>query len=456
MMMLLSPSISLLSRHVRYRSKNSISIRKATEVYCPDKTLPRRSSLLPHPSPNLDPLKYDLPPYVYHIKCEKVYNNIEECINHETKLELSYIKELLSFGAVYISSSSSSAAAKKKKKVHSDNKHSDNKQSIVKVDRYFNNSKTKKIDIGTYIRVHVNPRRHTAVYEKSINWKSLIHIQEPIANKESLNLSNNTLNMTDLIIVDKPANVPHVPTVDNYIENLWYQVMLFLKTTNDIYITSRLDTCTSGTTLFTKNVEAASLVNKAIRNRNVKKVYKALILKPIKLGLISHSYRKVSKNHVNGKPSLLRPYDSELINQNDEENWIEAELEIISCTKLSNDQINMNEIKHHIKNIEEQQINFYECEINLITGRTHQIRLQLAAEGSSLVGDSRYMPVTGLLDDCNLGNKHGDGTQLMGPDPKRIGLQCASLSFPNSLFGISPYDEYQTWNSSTPWWRKAN
>ncbi|CAL5392680.1 unnamed protein product [Camellia sinensis] len=34
----------------------------------------------------------------------------------------------------------------------------------------------------------------------------------------------------------------------------------------------------------------------------------------------------------------------------------------------------------------------YECKINLLTGRTHQIRAQLAACGAPIVGDSMYMP----------------------------------------------------------------
>jgi len=48
------------------------------------------------------------------------------------------------------------------------------------------------------------------------------------------------------------------------------------------------------------------------------------------------------------------------------------------------------------------EITFFEVEVKLLTGRTHQIRLQLSAEGAPLVGDSRYEPVAGLLDNSHL------------------------------------------------------
>jgi hypothetical protein len=49
---------------------------------------------------------------------------------------------------------------------------------------------------------------------------------------------------------------------------------------------------------------------------------------------------------------------------------------------------------------------YYECEVELVTGRTHQIRLQFSAVGSPIVGDTRYEPVAGLLDDTGDVDEH--------------------------------------------------
>lgn len=100
--------------------------------------------------------------------------------------------------------------------------------------------------------------------------------------------------------------------------------------------------------------------------------------------------------------------------------WQLAELEVLSCTALSEEELT-EDAREHLKSPSgastSSSRSLYECEIRLVTGRTHQIRLQLAAMGASIIGDSRYNPVEGLLDcsgDEEVGER-AEGTRWLGP-----------------------------------------
>ena len=158
--------------------------------------------------------------------------------------------------------------------------------------------------------------------------------------------------------------------------------------------------------------------------------------------------------------------------------WQLAELEVLSCRELSIKDLSAEVLAYSSLKLAEPLLSkgkefsdmndddslvdledgnsgsgLFECEIRLITGRTHQIRLQLAAIGASILGDTRYNPVEGLLDtteeDEGIDGLHdgikdkvkpakargsktpsvttvevkqvavGDGSHLMGPEPKR-------------------------------------
>ena len=158
------------------------------------------------------------------------------------------------------------------------------------------------------------------------------------------------------------------------------------------------------------------------------------------LGRIRHGFRKVNKQHISGKPTLLCKYDATLIASDENSEWQLAELIIDSVRRV---------VLRHEGGEDEF---LWECEIRLITGRTHQIRLQLAALGYPILQDSRYIPVAGMLDD---GVSTGEG--LFGPEPKSaIGLHCASLEIPaTDLKATSSIikNERIVFNAKAPWWR---
>lgn len=66
------------------------------------------------------------------------------------------------------------------------------------------------------------------------------------------------------------------------------------------------------------------------------------------------------------------------------------------------------------------------CAMQLETGRTHQLRLQLAAMGAAVVGDTRYRGVVGRV---HRGLTVDDRTDRFGQEPEAIYLQAARLQF---------------------------
>jgi len=208
-----------------------------------------------------------------------------------------------------------------------------------------------------------------------------------------------------------------------------------------LFLTSRLDGCTSGVVIFAKSSAVSEAFNAAWRQKQVQKYYKVLSQQRVSLGLMEHSFRRKSKSHVDAKPTLLRNYSEELCVGVDEADvareWQRCALTVHSCTPLAG-------------------MDMHESDVELLTGRTHQVRLQFAASSAPIHLDTRYTPVAGMLDE-----EDNDGSKLFGPEPKGpIGLHCASLEFePNTVVlpsGIPLEKQFSlTYKASTPWWSSS-
>ncbi len=141
----------------------------------------------------------------------------------------------------------------------------------------------------------------------------------------------------------------------------------------------RLDRPVSGVNLFSKTSKAVSRMNQLIKDHKITKIYWALVnIPPDKLnGTLSHHHIK------NRNTNKVFVYDSKK-----------------KGTKP---------VKLKYKTI--GRVNkFTLLEIELFTGRSHQIRAQLSKIGSPIVGDKKY------------------GYPMPNPD-KTISLHCKSLSF---------------------------
>jgi 23S rRNA pseudouridine1911/1915/1917 synthase len=218
--------------------------------------------------------------------------------------------------------------------------------------RIFSVSEIKDQD---YLRIHTNPRRFPLT---------------PLQNRV-------VFQNDDLLIVNKPAGLPCHPTVDNLKENLWRELEAQLEL--KLYPTHRLDVPTSGLIVLTKTAEAQIQFQQLLIEKKVHKIYQALVLSPgPQLGLHEHYMEKTR-------------YAPKTVHDHHRPNTQICQLRILNREDLGSKT---------------------RLEIELITGRTHQIRAQLSFLGFPILDDSLYA-------DFENGNQD-----------ERIQLRCICLSFP--------------------------
>lgn len=120
---------------------------------------------------------------------------------------------------------------------------------------------------------------------------------------------------------------------------------------------NRLDRNTSGVVIFGKNFESLKLLNEMIRERRIKKYYTALVKDRIKDGIYEAYISKDEDENISKVFDTKRP--------------------------------NTKKISMEVKTIQSCGT-FSFIEIDLITGRSHQLRAHLSHLGNPIVGDSKY------------------------------------------------------------------
>jgi 23S rRNA pseudouridine1911/1915/1917 synthase len=209
-----------------------------------------------------------------------------------------------------------------------------------------------------YLRIHTQPRRYPKSYQVSAH-QIIQHECE------------------DLIVVDKPAGLPCHPTVDNTKENL--VTLLKDQISPEIRLTHRLDVATSGLLVFAKNLKAQNQFHELLKNRHVKKIYQTLVKTPgPALGLYEHHMLKTD--------------------------WAPKEIRMTPNEQTQNCLMRITKSENHF--------DWSRLEIELLTGRTHQIRAQLAFMDFPIIDDQLYLTGSNRL-----------------PDEK-ISLRCVQLVFP--------------------------
>ncbi|KAI0563799.1 RNA pseudouridylate synthase [Gracilaria domingensis] len=220
-----------------------------------------------------------------------------------------------------------------------------------------------------YVRIYTNPKRHSAITNFSI------------------------LNQTDLYIaVCKPAGIPACATLDNSKENLLRETERRLQLEpRSLCITTRLDLCTSGVAILTRR-EFAAEMNEWLSRCD--KQYLVWTRKPVQLGLMQDWYfKRIRLAAGQSETPLLRPY---LGQEEVPDGFVLISLRVESCTET---------------------VNGFLSRVVLLTGKTHQIRLQFAARGALVNGDCKYSNVVGRVYEGG----------ILGRDPRVIGLHLAEV-----------------------------
>lgn len=387
----------------------------------------------------------------------------------------------------------------------------------VRLRRLDGSEASRFLPVGSYLRVHCDPRTF------------------PIA--QATDWGDRVVDVTDdYVVIDKPAGVPTVPTIDNAVENALYQAGLAVAVSTStsastaagnanhvpppqppLHAVSRLDVCTSGLVIFARNKPAAAQLNQIFRERRVNKRYLALLTPgpAVNVGPASHCCRsKVFDG--SRRPRIYADYDPELLVEGGGKwggGWQEALCTVLLCKPARGSEAaaavarDLAEAEVAAKataaeaaaeatkekaaaTLEASLIASLEtaaietrgearsvaegtpteeghaldeatdhaggattrssgstanasagtaaaasgddrhpphlCAVELETGRTHQLRLQLAAMGAGIVGDTRYRGVVGRV---HRGLPADDRVDAFGQEPESISLQAARLEF---------------------------
>jgi 23S rRNA pseudouridine1911/1915/1917 synthase len=159
----------------------------------------------------------------------------------------------------------------------------------------------------------------------------------------------------EIIVVDKPSGISTQPDKNNTPSLL---EILSEKCTN-LYLIHRLDQRVSGLIVFAKTEHSAKQLSKDFQTRNIIKKYRAIVS------------NKPTENEAKLTHWLLKDVKKNL-------------------SKAFENEVKNSQKSELIYKVLESSERYHLLDIELLTGRFHQIRSQLSAIGSPILGDLKY------------------------------------------------------------------
>lgn len=193
----------------------------------------------------------------------------------------------------------------------------------------------------------------------------------------------------DLLVVNKPFDMPVHPSIHNYDNTLANGMAYYFQQKGETFIfrcINRLDRDTTGLLILAKNALSASILSNDMKARKIHRTYQAVV-----------SRIPVPASGTIDAP-IARKEDSAI------ERCVDFEKGEPAVT--------------HYRTLETKE-NLALVELSLETGRTHQIRVHMQHMGCPLLGDYLYNPDFTLIN--------------------RVSLHSYSLSFVHPIAGKSMY-----------------